>query len=59
MNRSDDECYRGLVAETYDLFRGDDPVEPEPWFQFYRRRLDGIARDAIPVFGAGTGMRHR
>jgi SAM-dependent methyltransferase len=54
MNRSDDECYHGLVAETYDLFRGDDPVEPQPWFQFYKRRLDerpGLALEP----GCGTG----
>jgi len=54
MKRSDDENYHGLVAETYDLFRGDDPVEPEPWFQFYKRRLDerpGVALE--PACGTG------
>jgi SAM-dependent methyltransferase len=54
MNRSDDECYRGLVAESYDLFRGDEAVEPLPWFQFYKRRIDerpGLALE--PACGTG------
>jgi SAM-dependent methyltransferase len=54
MKRSDDENYHGLVAETYDLFRGDDPVEAEPWYQFYKRRLDerpGVALE--PACGTG------
>ena len=54
MSRSDDENYRGLVAETYDLFRGDAPVEQEAWFGFYQRRLEerpGLALEA----GCGTG----
>ena len=54
MNRSDDENYHGLVAESYDLFRGDAPVENEAWFGFYKRRLEerpGLALEA----GCGTG----
>lgn len=54
MERSDAEHYRGLMAESYDLFRGDDPVEEMPWFEFYRRRLEdrpGLALEA----GCGTG----
>ena len=50
MSRSDDENYHGLVAEPYDLFRGDDPVEQEPWFQFYQRRLE-----ERPEFGREVG----
>ena len=54
MNRSDDENYHGLVAESYDLFRGDVPVENEAWFGFYKHRLEerpGLALEA----GCGTG----
>lgn len=54
MNRSDDENYHGLVAQSYDLFRGEEPVEQEAWFQFYKRRLEerpGLALEA----GCGTG----
>lgn len=67
MNRSDDENYHGLVAESYDLFRGDEPVEPLPWFQFYKRRLDerpgialepacGTGRILLPFLKAGYAM---
>jgi hypothetical protein len=67
MNRSDDENYHGLVAESYDLFRGDDPVEQEDWFQFYKRRLEerpglalepacGTGRILLPFLKAGFDM---
>ena len=54
MNRSDDENYHGLVAESYDLFRGDQPVEQEQWFQFYKRRLEQRPGVSLEV-GCGTG----
>jgi len=54
MSRSDDENYHGLVAESYDLFRGDDPIEQEQWFQFYKRRLKERPGLALEV-GCGTG----
>jgi SAM-dependent methyltransferase len=67
MNRSDDECYRGLVAESYDLFRGEERVELLPWFQFYKCRLDerpglalepgcGTGRILLPFLKAGYAM---
>jgi hypothetical protein len=59
MNRSDDENDHGLVAETYDLFRGDEPVEQEAWFQFYKRRLEerGCASGRIKVAFCADSVR--
>ena len=54
MNRSDAENYHGLMAESYDLFRGDDSVEEAPWFGFYRRRLEERPGLALEL-GCGTG----
>lgn len=67
MNRSDDENYHGLVAQSYDLFRGDEEVEELPWFLFYKRRLEerpglalepacGTGRILLPFLKAGFPM---